>query len=147
MGEADEAWGVLRVVVAFGCSGFLHGCASYTALGRGTRPWRGSFAFFVLQAVGILVQKVGGAWMKGVGVRDRTPWWVREGCNVVFVLGWLQLTGPFGADDFAATGIWLYEPVPISLLRGLRGEGWWFAGGSWVRWHRGKTWWDTGLMF
>ena len=93
------------------------------------------------------MQRAGGAWMKRVGVRDRTPWWVREGVNVVFVLGWFQMTGPLVADDFAATGIWLFEPVPISLVRGVRGEGWWFGGRLWVRWYRGETWWDTGLMF
>jgi hypothetical protein len=43
---------------------------------------------------------------------------------MIVVLVWCILTGPLVADDLAATGLWLYEPVPVSFIRGLKGEGW-----------------------
>ena len=134
----------LRVLVAFGCSGILHACASYTSLGN-TRPIGGSFMFFMIQPVGIFGQKAVTAWMRKVGLRERIPPWLREFGNVMVVMAWCYLVGPNIADEFAATGIWLYEPLPISCVRGLRGEGWWHWSGSWVRWHTGERWWQSGL--
>ena len=137
---------ILRVLVAFACSGALHACASYGTLGD-TRPIRGSFTFFMLQPVGILVQKAVTGWMKSTGVSEKMPLWLRYAGNMAVVVGWCFMTGPNIADDFAATGIWLYEPLPISILRGLRGEGWWCWGGDWVRWHSAERWWQSGLAF
>ncbi len=138
---------VLRMCVAFACSGILHACASYTTLGSNTRPMWGSFTFFMLQPVGIIGQRVVSAWMKKVGLRGKIPAWTRQVGNFAVVVGWCWLTGPIVADDFAATGIWLDEPIPFSLFRGLRGEGWWHWRGSWVRWHSADRWWQSGLAF
>jgi len=137
---------VLRVLVAFACSGALHACASYATLGD-TKPMRGSFAFFMVQPVGILAQSALSGWMRQRGLREKVPVWLRELGNMVFVVAWGYLTGSLVSDDFAATGIWLYEPLPISPLRGLRREGWWRWSGSWVRWHTGERWWESGLAF
>lgn len=137
---------VLRVLVAFACSGALHACASYATLGD-TRPISGAFMFFMLQPVGIIAQKAFSGWMKSTGLREKMPLWLRYAGNMAVVVGWCFLTGPNIADDFAATGIWLYEPLPISPLRGLRGEGWWCWGGGWVRWHSAERWWQSGLAF
>lgn len=52
--------------------------------------------------------------------------------NWVGTVGWLYLTGPLLADDFARCGIWLFEPVPVSIVRGGLGERWWCWGGRWV---------------
>lgn len=137
---------MLRVLVAFACSGILHACASYTTLGD-TRPIRGAFTFFMLQPVGIFAQRAVTGWMRSMGLREKIPLWLRYVGNMAVVAGWCLLTGPNIADDFAATGIWLYEPLPISPLRGLRGEGWWRWGGHWVRWHSAEPWWQSGLAF
>lgn len=137
---------VLRVAVAFACSGILHACASYTTLGK-TRPMWGSFTFFMLQPVGIIGQRVVSGWMKKIGLRDKLPAWMRQVGNFAVVVAWCWLTGPNIADDFAAAGIWLYEPIPLSLFRGLRGEGWWRWGGGWVRWYSADRWWRSGLAF
>ena len=136
---------VLRVFIAFICSGCLHACGSYTALGE-TRPLN-SFLFFAIQPVGIISQRAVAGWMKRFGLRDQIPSTVRQACNFLFVFLWFRLTGPLIADDFAKSLIWLDEPMPISLVRGLRGEGWWFWGGTWVRWHTADTWWKSGLAF
>lgn len=137
---------MFRVIVAFACSGLLHASASYASLGH-TRPIRGAFTFFMLQPVGIIAQKAVTGWMKSLGLREKMPLWLRHAGNLAAVVGWCFLTGPNIADDFAATGIWLYEPLPISPLRGLRGEGWWCWGGDWVRWHTAERWWRSGLAF
>ena len=145
-GKKSQRGAMLRVVVAFACSAMLHACASYGTLGK-TNPIRGAFAFFMSQSFGILAQRAVSGWIKNAGLRDRFPAWLRGFGNLIVVVGWCCLTGPIIADDFAAAGIWLYEPVPISIFRGLTGNGWWHWGGRWVRWHRADRWWQSGLAF
>ncbi|KAL8810192.1 MAG: hypothetical protein Q9200_002777 [Gallowayella weberi] len=138
--------GVVRAMTAFTCSGLLHACASYTILGK-TNPIRNSFLFFAVQPVGILAQRALSIYLKQKGYREAIPPWMRRTGNVIVVLAWCRLTGPWIADEFAAGGIWLYEPLPVSLIRGIRGEGWWRWGGDWVRWYSGDRWWRNGLVF
>lgn len=135
---------LLRVAIAFACSGMLHACASYTTLGD-TRPIYGSFSFFMLQPAGIIAQRAVSGWMKSVGIRARIPAWLRGTGNLVVVAIWCYVVGPMVADDFAATGIWLFEPLPISPIRALRGDGLWRGGGRWVRWYSADRWWRSGL--
>ena len=138
--------GVVRSLVAFVCSGILHACASYTVLG-GTHPIRGSFLFFALQPVGIIAQRALSIYLKQKGYREAIPPWMRKTGNVLVVVLWCRVTGPLIADEFAAAGIWLYEPLPVSLVKGVKGEGWWRWGGPWVRWYLGDRWWRSGLVF
>ena len=145
-GKKTQKGMVMRVVVAFGLSGVLHACASHTAMGP-TRPVTGSAMFFWVQPLGLMGQKVVCAWMAKKGWIDKLPWFVREAGNLGFVVAWFALTGPLIADDFARTGIWLFEPVPLSPIRGIRGHGWWRWGGTWVRWHTADRWWMSGLAF
>lgn len=135
---------LLRVAVAFACSGTLHACASYTTLGH-TRPIYGSFGFFMLQPVGIMAQRAVSGWMRSWGLRARFPAWLRGTGNLIVVGVWCYVVGPMIADDFAASGIWLYEPLPISPIRALRGDGFWRGGGPWVRWYSADRWWRSGL--
>ena len=144
--KKSQLGSLVRVVCAFLCSAFLHTCASYTTLGD-TKPIQGSFAFFAVQPIGIVTQRTLTAWMRKRGLRDKIPAWVRGLGNVLVFMGWCWLTGPLVADDFAAGGIWLYEPLPVSFVRGMMGEGWWRWGGEWVRWHSGDKWWQSGLAF
>ncbi|KAI4116386.1 MAG: hypothetical protein LQ338_007724 [Usnochroma carphineum] len=135
-----------RVFVAFCCSGVLHACASYTILGP-THPIRNSFAFFAVQPFGIVGQRALSVWLKENGYREAVPLWMRKVGNVVVVVAWCLWTGPWIADEFARGGIWMYEPLPVSLVRGVKGEGWWRWGGEWVRWETGDRWWRSGLTF
>ncbi|KAL2036941.1 hypothetical protein N7G274_010366 [Stereocaulon virgatum] len=146
LSEKSQLGAMLRVVVAFACSAVLHGCAAYSTLGN-TKPISASFAFFMLQPVGIIGQRALSAWLKKAGVREKIPKWLRGLGNVIVVVVWCSLTGPLVADDFAATGLWLYEPVPVSFIRGLRGEGWWRWGGRWMWWYSAERWWQNGLAF
>ncbi|KAI4177718.1 MAG: hypothetical protein LQ343_000181 [Gyalolechia ehrenbergii] len=136
----------VRVTVAFCCSGYLHACASYTVLGN-THPIKNSFAFFAVQPLGIMAQRALSMWLRREGYREAIPVWMRRVGNVGVVVGWCLWTGPWIADEFAGAGIWLYEPLPVSLVKGMRGEGWWRWGGEWVRWYWGNRWWRSGLVF
>lgn len=134
---------VVRIAVAFICSGYLHACSSYTTLGE-TKPMN-AFLFFAIQPAGIIIQLAVAGWMKRIGLRDQIPSIIRQTCNCLFVIAWAGLTGPIIADDFARSVIWLAEPTPISFIRGLRGEGWWLWGGQLARWHKADRWWKSGF--
>ena len=73
------------------------------------------------------------------------PELVRKIGNAGFVVLWLYFTGPLLADDFARAGVWLFEPVPVSFVRGFMGEGWWKWGGRWTGWSERKEWYLKGL--
>lgn len=141
---------MLGLVVAFTCSGCLHAAGSST-IWPPTRPLRGPFTFFVLQPVGIVVQMGATVALKRMGIRDRLPGWARGVGNFVAVHVWFYYTAPFLTDDFARGGIWLFEPIPVSLLRGmgwgLEGEGWWCWKGKRVGWYSGRRWWQSGVAF
>lgn len=144
---------ILQLSVAFTLSGCLHACGSYTQLGE-TSPIRGPFTFFVLQIFGVAFQLQATAVLTRMGVKNKTPRWLRRVVNFVYVHVWLYHTAPLLVDDFAAGGVWLFEPLPISLFRGLgfgaKEDGWFplvggDSGGDIVRWHRGDRWWNTGI--
>ena len=139
---------VISVLTAFTLSGFIHAIGSYTSF-LPSRPLSGSFAFFMLQGLGVLGQP---AFLKLVSANiydtRRLPSWLRRLGNGLFVLAWLFLTGPLMANDFARCGVWLFEPLPVSLLRGLLGQGWWCWPGQRVMWWTGRSgenWWRKGI--
>ncbi|KAI9874860.1 MAG: hypothetical protein M1830_009199 [Pleopsidium flavum] len=139
---------VLHLLIAFSLSGSLHACGSYT-MWPPTQPLRGPFLFFFLQTWGIIGQMFAAKVLQRCGITSRTPKLLRQLTNFLYVHVWFYYTAPLLVDDFARGGIWLFEPVPISLLRGLgfglEGEGWWRWGGVYLRWHRGRRWWESGV--
>lgn len=141
---------MVGVIVAFGLSGFLHACGSWTQLGD-TRPVRGPWSFFMLQAVGIIVQTGIAGYMKARGWRERIPSWVRGMGNFALTMIWLYWTAPLLVDDFARGGVWLYEPLIISPLRilgfGAYDDSGWNLWSGLVFWRSGRGWRDTGLAF
>ena len=76
---------------------------------------------------------------------------VRMFGNFAATYTWLYYTAPLLVDDFAKGGIWLFEPIPFSPLRGLgfgaEGEGWWCWHGRLIGWHHGARWWQSGISF
>lgn len=135
-----------QLLVAFGLTGFIHAMASYTSFPPAhntTRPLTGPFLFFIIQALGILLQR-----LLSIALRTKhLPSCVRKLGNLMFVIMWAYYTGPLLANDFARGGTWLYEPLPISFFRGVRGEGWWHWGtlSDWVGIWTGEHWWEYGL--
>ncbi|KAI9677419.1 MAG: hypothetical protein M1817_006373 [Caeruleum heppii] len=137
----------LQLFIAFTMSGLLHFCGSYTLL-PATKPLN-SFFFFFVQTFGITAQTFFTALLQRYGVIDRIPKTVRQLSNFVFVHVWFYYTGPLLTDDFARGSVWLFEPIPISPLRGLglglREEGWYCWAGKILFWHRGNLWWESGI--
>lgn len=131
--------------VAFLQSGFLHATASYTTMPP-TKPWEPAL-FFLLSGVGGQFQYTLARTFRGPIAQ--LPRWLRRLGNLAFVFAWLHFTGSFLLDDFGRCGLWLWEPVPFSVVRwagfGLKGDKWW----RWDRdhfphWYTGKHWWETG---
>ncbi|KAJ9602519.1 hypothetical protein H2200_013062 [Cladophialophora chaetospira] len=110
----------IRVVVSFLLSGVLHACASYTLLGP-SRPWR-SFIFFAIQPIGLAVQSISSQIFAGSSVSQKLGSWnapVRQSLNLVFTVLWLWTLGGILLDDLDSGGMWLFEPVPFSIIRCL----------------------------
>ena len=145
-------------ITAFLLSGFCHGVASYMLWGNIDQPfWQGfkAFAFFAVQPVGIALQ------LAILPRPDKTIHTRRSRlANTVLLLVWLWMTSPLFLDTLARGGLWLFEPVPISFIRGLGGSrdrrwvcwdvaeiGW--TGVSWsgarVVWDE-KRWWLSGVQ-
>lgn len=138
---------ILLLTTGFVLSGYLHACGSHTQLGD-TRPIRGPFVFFLVQGVGIALETLAWTTLHKAGVE--LPRAVERTINLAFALFWLYNTGPLLADDFSQGGVWLFEPIPISILRGLglgpAGSGWLCWDSSFASWRNGESWWDTGLL-
>lgn len=134
--------------VAFFLSGVLHATGSYTQLGE-TYPLTGQMMFFMMQALGITVQTTLVQLLKSAGVMQNIPKSLRRTANLGITVAWLYFTAPLLVDDFARGGIWLFEPVPISIFRGLglgpEGSGWWCWYGGLLEWRSGRSWWDSGI--
>jgi len=136
---------ILALVFAFGISGVLHAAGSISQFPP-THPSHAPI-FFMLQALGIVLQMSVCSLLHPL--IKTLPRSVRQAGNFAFVFAWLFHTGWWLTDDFARGGIWLYEPIPISLFRGLgfggEGDGWWCWGHLGVGWYRGKHWWESGI--
>lgn len=140
---------ILRAFIAFTISGLLHSCGSYTQLAD-TEPLSGTFLFFFLQALGMTLQNLVAKYLfPKLYPCQRLPQWLRRAANLVFVIVWCFTVGHLLADDFARGGLWLYEPIPFSPLRGLgfgaEGEGWSCWHGKWVTIWKGENWWQHGI--
>ncbi|ESZ90037.1 hypothetical protein SBOR_9580 [Sclerotinia borealis F-4128] len=130
---------------AFGLSGILHAGGSISQI-PSTKPWAPP-VFFMLQAVGIVLQ-TGLCTLLRQHIK-KIPKFIRQLTNVIYAVSWGFLTGWLLADDFARGGIWLYEPIPISILRGMgfagRDHGWWCWKHAGIGWYTGEHWWESGI--
>ncbi|KAJ4353998.1 uncharacterized protein N0V89_005730 [Didymosphaeria variabile] len=139
----------VQLVVAFGLSGALHASGSVTCHGS-TFPLTGPMRFFLLQAGACFAEGIIRQSLKGSAFAKCVPGWVKRTLTFVYVHVWFYHTAHLLCDDFARGGVWLFEPVPISLFRGLgfgaEGDGW-LAIEVLPSWHRGPTWYKTGVTF
>ncbi|KAI0998323.1 hypothetical protein K3495_g9871 [Podosphaera aphanis] len=138
---------LVSVLFAFGISGLLHWAAGVCLYGP-ARPSRNAI-FFIVQPLGILLQKILCVLLRPC-IRV-SPQKIRYLGNFLFTFVWMVSTGWILADDFARGGLWLWEPIPLSPLRGLGfGEpdvGWWCWEHIGVGWYSGQHWWDSGIAF
>lgn len=140
----------LQLLIAFGLTASIHAVASSTTFSVvPSKPWE-PFIFFLSQAIAIVVQT---EVSKRLNKLVEFPKSVRQVANFVSFLVFGYFIGPYLADDFARCGIWLFEPVPISILRGLGfgpGDTWipWLSppkGGVWLGWWDGGIWYKSGI--
>ncbi|KAF2715160.1 hypothetical protein K504DRAFT_478416 [Pleomassaria siparia CBS 279.74] len=140
----------LQLVIAFGLSGFLHACGSYTCHGI-TRPLMGPIRFFLLQAVAVFAEVLLSQAARHTGIQNYVPKWAMRTFTFTYVHFWFYHTAPLLCEDFAKGGVWLFEPIPISLFRGLgfgvEGDGWCCWSTGFIRWYTGKHWWKGGIAF
>ncbi|QGA16831.1 hypothetical protein EYB26_004501 [Talaromyces marneffei] len=141
---------VLQIMLAFSLSGLIHAMGSYTTFSD-SQPWN-AFLFFVLQGVGALTQYfVEASIIPAIIPKTfRFPRWLIRTTNLILILLWFYYTGSLVVDDFARAGIWMFEPIPLSLLRGglglgTKGDHWWCWRGSWFELYSGNTWWQSGI--
>ncbi|RMZ76232.1 hypothetical protein DV738_g5075, partial [Chaetothyriales sp. CBS 135597] len=135
----------IQVLTAFCLSGVIHGLGSYTSfppVPDSNHPLSKTFFFFLMQGIGIIVQ---GYATRAIGSRSFPPM-VRQTGNLLFTVIFLLLTAPILAEDTARCGAWLFEPLPVSLVRGVRGQGWWRWNGRWCGWWKDPDgrWWESG---
>ncbi|EXJ73013.1 uncharacterized protein A1O5_04162 [Cladophialophora psammophila CBS 110553] len=151
-----QAARTIQLLMAFTLSGSIHASASHTAFSLVvSRPFSGALLYFFLQGVGILVQSfVVKLLQRHVPWVKKLPLAVRQTVNALVVVTYLYFTGPLLVNDFAACGLWLYEPVPISFFRGLgfgpggKDEGWWTwnqEGSRFIGLWKGDRWWKRAV--
>jgi hypothetical protein len=150
MGMNHKAPGAkfLQLVVAFGLSGLLHACGSHTSHGS-TQPILGPLRFFLLQAFALFGEAIITSAIHKTGLQNHMPRWVKRTFTFFYVHLWFYHTAGLLCADFARGGVWLFEPIPISLFRGMglgtQGDGWWCWGDTGLRWHTGDRWWMSGI--
>ncbi|KAF2999418.1 hypothetical protein E8E13_007281 [Curvularia kusanoi] len=71
----------IQLLTAFGLSGFLHACGTYTAAGP-THPISNSFVFFMLQALGIFLEVVLSSILRQTGIQNHMP---QKICQAILV--------------------------------------------------------------
>jgi len=130
------------MLVAFLMSSMLHASSTLTLWGE-TRPWL-DVRFFLLQPVGIWLQ---GLVQGALGQRYREKCEVRWTVNAVTSLLWFWAMMSLLAEGLAAGGVWLFEPMPVSPLRGLSFgtdfgmlKKWWCWRGQWFSWNEHHRW-------
>lgn len=136
---------------AFATSGFLHASASYSTVPAHTQSHLPPL-FFLLAGLGTILQS---SLSHHPFLRPRIqclPRLVRRAGNLAFVLAWMWLTSWALVDDFSRSGLWLFEPVPVSVLRACGYYGpasdrrvWRVEGAVAPRWYWGDRWWEWGV--
>jgi len=137
--------------IAFAQSGFIHGAGSY-----GT-PWSSKpgnpLLFFALAYLGTITQVMLSRLLNHLAgkYKYKCPRFVRRSANFAFTSVWLTATSWLLVDDLSRCGVWLFEPVPVSLFRaagfGHDRRVWRWDSESLPSWHWGPKgrWWETGL--
>lgn len=84
--------------------------------------------FFWVQVVGMLVEDIVGRGVRRVVSREmrrsKVWWWLRAVVNVLWLCGWFCFCMPLLGEAGRQLGWWRHWLVPVSLVKGMRGEGW-----------------------
>ncbi|QIW97518.1 hypothetical protein AMS68_003036 [Peltaster fructicola] len=115
--KSPEGAGI-ELITSFNLSGILHTAASMTMLGP-TQPWFKMYAFFALQPVGILAEVIYSHYVGRSSFGKKIPKVVSYTSHIAWTCFWLFITGQLLAHELTTGGVFLYEPVPFSIFRGL----------------------------
>lgn len=134
---------VISLTVPFVMSAGLHYAGCYTQSGGG---W-GCVQFFLLQPLGIAFEQVVLKVYRRSGVRLGV---LEKYVPYVWAVVWFSATNPSFLAEYRYGGVWSTEPIPVSAIRGLSGEGWWCWGTSkdgrvWWNWHESLGGWGIQL--
>lgn len=140
----------IQILVAFTVTGLIHAAASSTTFSIVPSRPADPFWFFFCQGLGILAQSLVSGFLNSL---FKFPRVVKQASNLAFVVLFLWYTAPLLVADFARCGIWLFEPLPVTFVRGLGfgpGDCWfpWLAlpeGGRTLGWWSGDRWYRTGI--
>lgn len=135
---------LVQAAFAFTISGILHGCAAHAQISRTNKPLSGPFLFFALQGLGVVVQGSLIELLRQTGIKQRFSPPFQGWMNLAFVAIWEYYASPALVDDFARN-IWLWHPVPFSIVRLLEGKS--FRVPEYmpsVRWVDNGFWWNSG---
>lgn len=84
--------------------------------------------FFWVQVVGMLAEDVAWRVARAIVSEERRKgaawWWTRAFVNVVWLFAWFCCCMPLLGEAGRQLGWWRHWLVPVSVWRGLRGEGW-----------------------
>lgn len=144
--RGSSAANAVTVFFAFLQSGMLHGSGSLTSIGPADPLY--PMLFFLLSGAGLLLQRA--ACVVFRTPIDTLPRWARRAGNLACTVLWLHFTCWPLAADLAHAGIWLLEPVPVSLVRAL-GFGqvdhavWRIDDDTNLHWRKGDHWWKSGF--
>ncbi|KAI5849302.1 hypothetical protein DFP73DRAFT_629552 [Morchella snyderi] len=127
--------GGVRLVGPFVASAALHyGGARTLAWGRGFGG--GSAGFFLWQPVGVVVEAGVARWVRG---GRGWPRWVCWGAPYVWVVGWLVVTSGGFFEELRYGGMWVMQPLPVSVWRWVAGTG---GAWCWGAGEGGRGWWE-----
>lgn len=108
----------IELITSFTLSGLLHTAASTTMLGP-TRPWTKMYLFFALQPAGILPEVIWSHYFGRSSIGRKTPKLLANISHIAYTCLWFYLTAPLLNYELVSGGVFLYEPVPFSIFRGL----------------------------
>lgn len=80
--------------------------------------------FFWAQVLGILVEDLFWRVLGRERWEGRAWWWLRAVGNVVWLWAWFCCCMPLLGEAGRQLGWWRHWLVPVSLVKGMRGEGW-----------------------
>lgn len=84
--------------------------------------------FFWVQVLGMLVEDVVGRGVRTVVSREmrrsKSWWWLKAVGNVLWLYVWFCGCMPLFGEAGRHLGWWRHWLVPVSFVKGLRGEGW-----------------------
>ncbi|GAP86177.1 hypothetical protein SAMD00023353_0303100 [Rosellinia necatrix] len=147
MGKLTIVTPLVGTAIAFAQSGLIHCAGSYSSVST-THYWDPPL-FFALAGLGTLLQAATSHLLRRQ--TEKLPRWVRRLGNLAFVFLWLWSTSWLLLDDFGRSGLWLWEPVPISLARaagfGADRRIWRYNRHLLPKWQWGTQgrWWETGI--